>query len=373
MKIAAVGDVFLGDQLACLGFGVRSYCDRHGYDHLFDGIRARLKGHDLAVANLESVLSQAQGSERHSLHAVLNRGSPVAAGAIKNAGIRLLTLANNHIFDYGSRGLDDTIAALEDAGLWHCGSASKSIHTHQHDGRHYAFLSWSMVPDSAYSQRFYNTTRDPEPIFVELRKARLNADKLVLSLHAGNEFIGQPSLAFQSLCREFVDAGADVILGHHPHVLQPLEYYKHGLIVYSLGNCVFCSWDIGCRTGMVLGASIDDARCTETAFFEIDNRTYAPASITDEGRLADLAAHVRSPKPLPEADYLSLVRKLRVEYRAQTVRYVLKNLYRTKWRLALCKIALNRLRYLWSIRKVERDRPNLVYAGQAYVQCEKDL
>ncbi len=164
---------------------------------------------------------------------------------------------------------------------------------HQHGGRHYAFLSWSLVPDSASAQRFYNATRDPEPIFVELRKAKLDADKVVLSLHAGNEFIGQPALAFQTLCHELVDAGADVILGHHPHVLQPIEPYRGALIAYSLGNCVFCSWDIGSRTGMVLGASVDDARCTETAFFEIDNRTYAPTLIADEG------APRRSCRPCP--------------------------------------------------------------------------
>ncbi len=92
---------FSGINFRASALGVRSYCDKHGYDHLFDGIRATLEGYDLAVANLESVLSQAEGSERRSLHAVLNRGSPVAAQAIRNAGIRLLTLANNHIFDYG--------------------------------------------------------------------------------------------------------------------------------------------------------------------------------------------------------------------------------------------------------------------------------
>ena len=95
MKLAALGDLFLGDQLACVGFGVRSYCDQNGYDHLFEGVRSTLQGYDLVIANLETVLSQASDADRNSLNLVLNRGNPRAAAAIKSSGIHLLTLAND--------------------------------------------------------------------------------------------------------------------------------------------------------------------------------------------------------------------------------------------------------------------------------------
>ena len=170
MKLAALGDIFLGDQLTYLGYGVRSYCDLNGYDLLFAGVRPVLKQHDFVVANLECVLSYARDSEPYSLHRVLNRGSPRAAAAIKDGGIQLLTLANNHISDYGRVGIDDTIAALDAAGLAHCGTTRKSIHVHQHNGRSYAFLSWSLVPDAAPARNFYNVTEDPGPIIEELRK-----------------------------------------------------------------------------------------------------------------------------------------------------------------------------------------------------------
>src|SRR4029078_7669107 len=101
MKLAALGDLFLGDQLACTGYGVRSYCDRNGYDHLFDGVRTTLESYDFVVANLEAVLSQARDGDQDTLNRVLNRGCPRAATAIKKGGIHLVTLANNHIFDYG--------------------------------------------------------------------------------------------------------------------------------------------------------------------------------------------------------------------------------------------------------------------------------
>ena len=368
MKLAALGDLFLGDQLACLGYGVRSYCDRNGYDHLFDGVRNTLQSYDYVVANLEAVLSQARDGEEDTLNLVLNRGSPRAATAIKKGGIHLLTLANNHIFDYGSRGIDDTIAALDAAGLAHCGTSRKSIHMHRQDGRSYAFLSWSLVPDSVEARNFYNVTDTLGPIIAELRETRPRADKIILALHAGNEFVGQPSQDLHRQCHELIDAGADVILGNHPHVLQPIDRYQQGLIAYSLGNFVFCAWSQPCRTGMVLGAAVDDAQWIGCSFFEIDQRSYAPILISDEAHIRALTQHVSSPRPLPSESYLRQVRKLRLEYRRSTLAHVLKNLYRTKWRSEVVRLAITRLKFLWSIRKVEGNEPNLVYTGPSYVR-----
>jgi hypothetical protein len=331
-------------------------------------VRNTLQSYDYVVANLESVLSQARGGEEDTLNLVLNRGSPKAATAIKRGGIHLLTLANNHIFDYGERGLDNTIAALDAVGLAHCGTRRKSVHVQEQNGRSYAFLSWSLVPDRVEARDFYNVTDTLGPIIAELRETRPHADKIILALHAGNEFVGQPSQAFQRQCHELIDAGADVILGNHPHVLQPIDRYKHGLIAYSLGNFVFCSWSLPCRTGMVLGASVDDAQWIGCSFFEIDRRTYAPILIGDEARIRALAQHVSSPRPLSSEAYLREVRKLRLEYRRSTLAHVLKNLYRTKWRSDLASLAITRSKYLWSIRKAEGNEPNLVYTGPSFVR-----
>jgi poly-gamma-glutamate synthesis protein (capsule biosynthesis protein) len=371
MKLAALGDLFLGDQLACLGYGVRSYCDRNGYDHLFDGVRNTLQGYDYAVANLEAVLSRAGDGERDTLNLVLNRGNPSAAAAIKAGGIRLLTLANNHIFDYGPRGIDDTIAALDDVGLQHCGTKRKPVHVHQHDGRRYAFLSWSLVPDTIEARAFYNVSDTLDPIIAELREIRPHADKVVLALHAGNEFVGQPSLSLQRQCRALIDAGADVILGHHPHVLQPIERYGRGLIAYSLGNSIFDSWTPAARTGMILGVSVDDAEWLGCSFFEIDRHSYAPILMSDDERIRTLMQHVSTPRPPSSEDYLRQVRRLRLEYRRSTLRHVVKNLYRTKWRADLARLAMARLKFIWSIRKAEGDQPDLVYTGPSYVRPEQ--
>jgi len=86
MRLAALGDLFLGDQFAYFGYGVRSQCDKNGYDHLFDGVRTTLQSYEFVIANLESVLSAPKDRD-NSLHRVLNRGSPKAASAIKRSGI----------------------------------------------------------------------------------------------------------------------------------------------------------------------------------------------------------------------------------------------------------------------------------------------
>jgi hypothetical protein len=131
---------------------------------------------------------------------------------------------------------------------------------------------------------------------------------------------------------------------------------------------VFCSWSQDCRTGMVLGVSVDDAQWLDPSFFEIDQRTYAPILISDNGRIRTLTQHVSTPTPLSSEDYLRQVRKLRLEYRRSALRHVVKNLHRTKWRSDLVRLAMTRLKFLWSIRKAEGDRPDLVYTGPSYVR-----
>ena len=159
----------------------------------------------------------------------------------------------------------------------------------EQNGRSYAFLSWSLVPDSVEAREFYNVTDTLGPIIAELRETRPHADKIILALHAGNEFVGQPSQDFQRQCHELIDAGADVILGNHPHVLQPIERYKQGLIAYSLGNFVFCSWSLPCRTGMVLGVSVDDAQWT--GLFLLRDRSADLCSNPDKRRGAHQGPH----------------------------------------------------------------------------------
>ena len=263
--------------------------------------------------------------------------------------------------------------ALDAAGLAHCGTTDKSIHLHQHNGLSYAFLSWSLVPDAVVARKFYNVTENPQPIIEELQKVASRADKTILSLHAGNEFVGQPSEEFQQICHQLVDAGADIIICHHPHVLQPIERYQHGLIAYSLGNFVFESWDLSCRTGMILSSSVDETPTAKPIFFHIDQYTHAPALISDPHRIADLTQHVSSVRPLRAEIYLSLVRKLRAKYRRAALLHVMKNLNRTKWRSQFFLAAIARLKYLWSIRRKEKESPNLVYMSRAYMQRDDDL
>ena len=119
---------------------------------------------------------------------------------------------------------------------------------------------------------------------------------------------------------------------------------------------------------MALGLSVDDARLIKASFFEISRRFFAPTIITDEKRIRALTQHLMSLRPLPTESYLQQVRILRVEHRRSTVLHGLKNFYRTKWRSDLIRLAMTRIKFLWSIRKAEVNQPDLVYQGPSYVR-----
>ena len=102
-RFAAVGDIFLGDQPVCLGFGVRSLAERAGYASFFQDVKDTLGQYQLVVANLETIISSRDAVVSSGSAARVDRADPEAAGAISDAGIRLVGLANNHIFEYACR------------------------------------------------------------------------------------------------------------------------------------------------------------------------------------------------------------------------------------------------------------------------------
>jgi hypothetical protein len=200
---------------------------------------------DLVVGNLECVLV-------HKGDAIPGkctlRGSPQWASIMRNAGIGLVSLANNHVMDYGKQGLFSTIEALSQAGIRYIGAGRNRREACSPlfldvAGRRIAFLARSAVIVSAPT---YAGENDPGVAFLDAEETaatiwscRLQADLVILLAHWGVEEYSYPSPTQRQLARQFVDAGVNIILGHHPHVLQGFEYYQSALIAYSLGNFVF--------------------------------------------------------------------------------------------------------------------------------------
>jgi poly-gamma-glutamate synthesis protein (capsule biosynthesis protein) len=175
------------------------------------------------------------------------RMRPDYAGVLPETGIDLVNLANNHIFDYGSEGLFDTISYLDSVGVLHVGAGRD-----QEEARKPVVLrckGWRIGFLGYYGGGEAPVAREAKPgvaprsldvIAGDIRALRADSvDFIAVTLHWGTEKAEYPDAGQQAFAHRVIDAGADAVIGHHPHVLQGVERYKQGVIVYSLGNFVF--------------------------------------------------------------------------------------------------------------------------------------
>lgn len=241
----AVGDIMLDRSV---GQAMRE----RGMTYPFEAVQSLLAGSDLRFANLELPLTErgAPAAKRYVF-----RAPPAAAAALRGAGFTLLSLANNHLPDYGHEGLLDTLAALDQAGIAHTGAGRSQEEAHAPavvtvNGLRIALLAYVNVPDDAgsgFSTRAWAAgPATPgvawgtvEAVRRDVAAARAQADLVIVSIHAGFEYTAVPNAVQRELAHAAVDAGAMLVLGSHPHVLQGVEFYRGAPIVYSLGNFVF--------------------------------------------------------------------------------------------------------------------------------------
>jgi len=234
-RLSAVGDIsFEGPEAENPSFAC------------FENIATEFSRAHLVVGNLECVLTNL-GCDGIPGKCTL-RGSPKWAQVLRNAGIGVVSLANNHIMDYGTHGLFSTIEALKQAGVHHVGAGRNRQEACSPlflnlEGRRIAILARTAVVVSSRSYAGENEPGvaflDPDEAASAIRSCRSQVDIVILLIHWGLEQYSYPSPAQRQLARRLVAVGADVILGHHPHVLQGVEYVGAALIVYSLGNFVF--------------------------------------------------------------------------------------------------------------------------------------
>jgi poly-gamma-glutamate synthesis protein (capsule biosynthesis protein) len=236
--INAVGDIMLA------GSGATT-CKRLGYDYPFIETKAELKKSDITIGNLESPI--ARGGNIFTCKRFHYRSAPEAATALKNAGFSLVTLANNHMMDFGPEALEETLQHLEKAGIGYTGAGASIKMARRRTvitvkGIKVAFLAYSLTfPDAFYATAERSGTAPGFYAFYrnDIAAARKVADYVVVSFHWGTENVAVPKPYQMATAHSAIDAGADVVIGHHPHVLQGIERYKNGVIFYSLGNFTF--------------------------------------------------------------------------------------------------------------------------------------
>ncbi|MBI4450097.1 CapA family protein [Candidatus Uhrbacteria bacterium] len=173
------------------------------------------------------------------------RVDPDVARGLRAASLTCVALANNHIFDYGLPGLVDTLQALDEYGISHHGAgrthAEASLPlTRTIAGHRIALLS---LAEGEFAQCVENGPGAARLDAVEnddaIRRAAASHEVVIVSVHGGNEYEPFPSPSTQRRYRAFVDAGARLVIGHHPHIPQGIERYRDGVIAYSVGNFLF--------------------------------------------------------------------------------------------------------------------------------------
>lgn len=230
--IACVGDVMLGR-------GVAQALDGQ-WTQAFAALAPRLTGADLAFANLESPLAAGTAttaSPAYDLHA-----PPDALAALRAGGFDLVSLANNHALDGGTTGLAQTRAVLQAGGIVGVGERGTGV--------------------PGYPARFIAFDDSGPPLDVTVaeetvRAAARTGDFVVVSLHWGGEYQAAPGPRQRMVAHRLSQAGANLIVGHGPHVLQPMEWVGKTLVAYSLGNFLFDQpYPVDCRWGAILWVAV---------------------------------------------------------------------------------------------------------------------
>ena len=249
--INAVGDVMLA------GRWTKTIRNK-GYAVPFNAVRGELAIADVTIANLESPI--ARGGKEFTSKRFRFRAEPEVAAALKHSGINLVTLANNHSMDFGAEALTETLLHLKQAGIAWVGAGENLAEARKMalstiKGKKVAFLGYSLTQPSEFfaGKDRPGTAPGFEKIYVDdIRQARQQADYVIVSFHWGTEGKSTIQAYQRTVAHKAIDAGADVIIGHHPHVLRGVEQYKNGLIFYSLGNFVFASKGITADTSMLV-------------------------------------------------------------------------------------------------------------------------
>lgn len=255
VELMAVGDVQPG---------------RGAVNDPFEHVRPWLRGADLTVGNLESVIVKAPATHSRSLDRFragpLLRVPPYAVAGLQDAGFDVLGLANNHALDLGSEGLAETASHLEAAGIDVIGASPPDEPARQPlvrevRGVRLAFLAFNGLSESQAAHRSTDWSPvgwNPERASEAIAATRDRVDAVIVSVHWGYEYETRVDPAQREAAQALLRAGADLVIGHHPHVVQAIEVEAGRAVAYSLGNFVFDQPQPEAQRGLALRVFFDD-------------------------------------------------------------------------------------------------------------------
>ena len=236
LTLSFIGDCSIGEAIQNKGDqeGYTWMLDHNGMDWPFSLVRDYLTADDFTFANLEVVFTE---RTRHLDKAFPLVGAPRYAEALLSSGIDALNTVNNHCFDFYLEGYQDTMAALDAYQIPHFGSVYVGNKKQGQD-----LLLMAEVKGVVIGALGFTYPQESDLPLIGERIAQLRGagcDLVVAALHWGKETHAMPESWQFGFARSVIDLGADVVWGHHPHVLQPVQFYHGGVILYSTGNFTF--------------------------------------------------------------------------------------------------------------------------------------
>ncbi|MCK4305851.1 MAG: CapA family protein [Candidatus Eisenbacteria sp.] len=349
MKLLGCGDIMLGEHPIMVGWGISREFAVGRELYPFAHVHELLAGADLVFGNLESALSPLPRGRSLSARECI--GPAQGAELLRIAGFHALSVANNHIQQHGPKSLRMTLDLLGRAGLLAVGEAAEGGRRCRPvdleiGGLPLRLLAYSLRPRQFFSEQPLYAEPDEESLLVDVRAGRDAGRTVVCSLHWGDEFVARPSPSQIQLGRRLIEAGATLVLGHHPHVLQGGEHWGDGYIAYSLGNFVFdMIWEERLRRTACLQALLAPQRVVEVDWIPIwIGDDFAPRiGRGAEQRkilhfLEDAAVRLRDQREGFEnsgetESYLIEVRKELLRHRYASHRHFLRNLRRYELRI----------------------------------------
>ncbi|MDD4606982.1 MAG: CapA family protein [Patescibacteria group bacterium] len=314
--LMAVGDIMLSRDVATK---IRQH---QNYKYPFLKTAELLKSADITFGNLETAITPGKIVQTESMSF---RSDPEIVEGLKYAGFDILSLANNHTPNFGEAGLKDTFKYLQDANISYIGAGNNILEARQPaikeiKGIKFAFLAYNdtdVVPDNyqATQDRAGTVFMDIDKMKIDVQQAKQKSDVVIVSMHSGTEYTPEPSSRQIEFAHTAIDAGASLVLGHHPHVIQTFEKYKNGFIFYSLGNFVFDQmWSQETREGLIAEIVFEDKDIVGIEFY--------PTIIEDfsQPRFADAEEEKR------------ILKKLKIDFQSQPVFIWDGENYQKNWR-----------------------------------------
>ncbi len=290
MEAQGISMSFVGDIL--LASHVQSGVNRFGANHPFEKVKPLLSSSDFTVGNLESAVGMGgipQPDKEYTF-----RADPMVLEGVKWSGIDVLSIANNHVLDFGSEVFDQTLNNISSSNLHYVGGgrnraeAFSPVILEKGDKKIAVFAASRVVPDVSWHAGENSPgvagVYDPRKLVEGIDYVRQQSDHIVVYLHWGTERETLPGSYQRRLARQLIDSGADVVVGTHPHVLQGFEFYNHGLIAYSLGNFVFTNLE---NDTLILTVNFGDEGIESSSIIPCMIRNYRPEPIKDINRIEE--------------------------------------------------------------------------------------